>query len=210
MKRYTLAIAILALMVPVFSSSSSVAAYADYFLKSYGDVIYPDTLVYDDGSAYWLTWGGLYRGVWFDTQDFVPTSTGITLYSTEYWFYHHPSYPWDSSDFNAELWNGFPSAPMTQLNQRTVTATHYSAIRVHYSPPEVTDRHFWVIVNSEMSAGGWPSTLCDNTPNFTGIPHSFYSDDFIVWEPWETGMATSTNLMTLEWESWGGIKGLFR
>jgi len=28
-------------------------------------------LQYDDGTAQWLTWAGVYRGVWFNTEDFI-------------------------------------------------------------------------------------------------------------------------------------------
>ena len=31
-----------------------------------------DWLVYDNGSPNWLTWGGTYRGVWFNIEDFIP------------------------------------------------------------------------------------------------------------------------------------------
>lgn len=27
---------------------------------------------YDDGTAHWLVWDGLYRGVYFDSGDFFP------------------------------------------------------------------------------------------------------------------------------------------
>lgn len=176
-----------------------------------------DMLQYDDGSAYWLTWGGLYRGVWFDTEDFLPSSTGFECDYTQYWFYHHASYPWDTSDFYAELWNGESSAPITQLDQTLVTATHYSANNCNYSTAIVTDADFWALVNSEMSTGGWPAILGDNSPNTAD--HSFFSDDFIIWEPWApTGSYTSdyfirasgTLLVSLHSNSWGRIKGLYR
>ena len=35
---------------------------------------------YDDGTAYWLTWSGLYRATWFDADDFVPGVTAIPLH----------------------------------------------------------------------------------------------------------------------------------
>jgi hypothetical protein len=88
-------------------------------------------------------------------------------------------------------------------------ATHYSAVTCTYSPHIYTEADFWGLVNTSMSSGGWPSTLCDIGPNFTGQPHSFYSEDFIIWEPWSPGASCSL-LLTLEPDSWGGIKGLFR
>ncbi len=173
-------------------------------------------LRYDDGSSYWLTWDGLYRGVWFDTQDFLPGSQGIDCGNTEYWFYHHAERPWDTSDFYAELWNGASSAPISQLNQTTVTAYHYSGVFADYSPIIRTERNFWVIVNTEMSSGGWPALLGDNTPNTTD--HSFFSDDFIVWEPWiMTGSVAGDYFIMAGWGhgalesgSWGTIKDLYR
>ncbi len=176
-----------------------------------------DLLQYDDGSAHWLTWGGLYRGTWYDTEDFLPGSTGLDCEYTEYWFFHHSSYPWDTSSFYAELWNGGSSAPMTQLDQTMVTAAHYAPVQASYSPTIETEQDFWALINTEMSAGGWPAVLGDNTPNTTD--HSFYSDDFIVWEPWIISGATASDylvrasgdiLTALETESWGAIKGLYR
>lgn len=34
---------------------------------------------YDDGTANWLTWVGLYRGVWFNTRGFVPRAGGARV-----------------------------------------------------------------------------------------------------------------------------------
>ncbi len=175
-----------------------------------------DLLQYDDGSAVWLTWGGLYRGTWFDTQDFVPGSIGLECNYTEYWFYHHSSYPWDTSSFYAELWNGSSLGPLVLLDQTMVTAAHFAPVQADYNPPIATEQKFWGLVNTEMSAGGWPAVLGDNTPNTTD--HSFYSDDFIVWEPWIISGATASDyLLRAEgWmcafgsSSWGAMKGLYR
>ncbi len=176
-----------------------------------------DMLQYDDGSAFWLTWGGLYRGVWFDTEDFLPGSNGLECEYTQFWFYHHADYPWDVSEFYAELWNGESSAPITLLDQSIVTATHYSANNCNYSSAIVTDADFWALVNTEMSAGGWPAILGDDSPNTTD--HSFYSDDFIIWEPWILSGSTASDYFirasgtiqaALDSESWGQIKGLYR
>jgi len=176
-----------------------------------------DILSYDDGSAHWLTWGGLYRGVWFDVTDFDPFATHVYADYTEYWFFHHTSYPWDTASFYAELWNGDVAGPSAQLNQTSVIATHYAPVHADYSPVIVTEADFWGLVNTSMSSGGWPSMLGDNTPHIPS--HSFYSDDFIIWEPWIAGGATANDYFirtsgvppwALESESWGAIKGLFR
>jgi hypothetical protein len=170
---------------------------------------------YDDGTANWLTWGGLYRGTWFNLEDFEPGLPGVTLGYLEFWFFHHASYPWDVSSFYSELYEGDAVAPATQLNQTSVTAIHYSSVHASYSWPGIeVGQNFWGLVNSEMSAGGWPSILGDNTPN--PVSHSFFSDDFIVWEPWIISGATANDYFLragqyigLDETTWGSIKTMF-
>jgi hypothetical protein len=170
---------------------------------------------YDDGTANWLTWGGLYRGTWFNLADFGGGG-GTELANLEYWFFHHASYPWDVSSFYAELYDGDAAAPTTQLNQTSVTAIHYAPVHAFYPSGIYVDANFWGLINSEMSAGGWPSILGDNTPN--PVSHSFFSDDFIVWEPWIIGGSTANDYFIRAEESiwpglnestWGSIKTLF-
>lgn len=162
-----------------------------------------DFLQYDDGTAWWITWTGLYRGVWFDIDDFYPS--GFTSLSyMELWFYHHASYPWDTGSFYAELYIGDETGPVMQLDQTSVTAVHYAPCYASYSSPVWVETNFWGLVNTEMSSGCWPSLLSDNTPNWTGNDHSFYSDDFMEWIPWVAGG------IGLEAETWGGVKALFR
>ncbi len=172
-----------------------------------------DVLQYDDGTAYWLSWGGLYRGVFFDLGDFYGDPTGFWADSVEFWFYHHASYPWDTASFYAELYSGTEAAPGTLLSQESVTASHMSPSVGSYYPPIYLPVQFWVILNSEMSAGGWPSLLADNSPNFTGSPHSFYSEDFIVWEQMELGdyfiRVHGTPMLGLEQCTWGSLKTLW-
>ncbi|MCK5785778.1 MAG: hypothetical protein KAH54_04360, partial [Candidatus Sabulitectum sp.] len=92
----------------------------------------PDWLLYDDGTAAWLTWGGMYRGVWFNIQDFNPSAAGTMIYQSEFWFYHHSSYPWDTSDFYAEVWNGDSAGPTSLLDQTLAAAVHYAPVYVTY------------------------------------------------------------------------------
>jgi hypothetical protein len=70
---------------------------------------------------------------------------------------------------------------------------------------------FWVLVNTEMSAGGWPSLLGDDSSQ--PVNHSFYSDDFIVWEPWFFGrnyfVAVLADVDAISCTSWGCLKTLF-
>jgi len=171
-------------------------------------------LQYDDGSSHWLTWKGVYRGVWFVTDDFLPGSWFNADYS-EYWFYHHSEYPWDTSDFYAELWTDDSCSPGMLIDRDIVVASHNTAILSDHDP-DYWFEQCWSIVNTELSEGGWPSLLGDNTPNTAD--HSFYSDDFEVWLPWiKTGSIASDYFImlwagfgSLEAETWGGIKGLYR
>ncbi len=172
-----------------------------------------DLLQYDDGTANWLTWGGLYRGAWFNIADFG-LSGGWSTTQSQFWFFHHSSYPWDVSSFYGELYNGDQAGPVTQLDQTSVTATHYQPVYANYSPAITTEANFWVLINTELSAGGWPAVLGDNTPQTAD--HSFFSDDFIVWEPWIIGGSTandyfirSTGTGALESATWGSIKALY-
>ncbi len=188
----------------------AVAAFAANSLQLERPLYIPstdDNLSYDDGSANWLTWGGLYRGVWFNLDDFG-LSGGWNAENTEYWFYHHSSYPWDVASFYGEMYNGDASTPTTQLNQTSITATHYAAVYATYSTPVVAEDNFWVLINSEMSSGGWPSVLGD--PTYT-TDHSFFSDDFIVWEPWGMGdyFIRTEGYAALSSETWGAIKALY-
>jgi hypothetical protein len=174
-----------------------------------------DLLQYDDGTANWLTWGGLYRGVWFDIDDFSPGGSA-ELDNLEYWFFHHASYPWDTASFYSELYTGDASAPATMLNQTSVTAVHYQPVYASYASPIDVGNEFWGLVNTEMSAGGWPSILGDNTPQT--VDHSFFSDDFIVWEPWVIQGPTANDyfvrancpVVGLQIETWAGIKYLWQ
>jgi hypothetical protein len=168
-------------------------------------------LQYDDGTAQWLTWGGTYRGVWFHVEDFLPYDTEVD--TLEYWFYHHSSYPWDVTSFYAELWSGDESGPVTQLFQESVSAAHNTVIYVEVDPPINPGPDFWVIANTEMSSGGWPALLGDNTPNWTGYDHSFFSDDFFAWEPWlnsnDLFIRCGVNELGLVPVTWTELKALF-
>jgi hypothetical protein len=168
---------------------------------------------YDDGTASWLSWDGLYRGVWFNSDDFglIPMLSHL-----EFWFYHHSSYPWDTSSFYAELYNGESAGPATLLDQTSVTALHYALSDVHYIPDMIVEQNWWGVVNTQMSSGGWPSLIGDNTPNWTGYSHSFFSDDFVIWEPWIIqGPIANDYFIEGDWwddlapKTWGAIKTLF-
>lgn len=118
------------------------------------------------------------------------------------------------ASFYAELWSGDDeTGPATLLfHEESATAVHYSPVCVEVDPPIHPGPDFWVLVNREMSSGGWPSLLGDNTPNWTGYPHSFLSDDFISWQPWiyDLSIRAYTNVpYGLSPGTWGELKTLF-
>jgi hypothetical protein len=176
-----------------------------------------DLFQYDDGTAVWLSWSGLYREVWFHVQDLSPWyMEGTCVNSLEFWFYHHINYPWDTASFYAELWQNCDEIyPLTQLDQTSVMASHNAPCFVNYSSPVNVDLDFGVVINTEMSQGGWPSILGDNSPN--PYNHSFHTDDFIVWTPWIIQGPTANDyivriyawVVNLEQNTWGSIKTLF-
>jgi len=194
----------------------SLAAFAGQMAVNLGPMPQKDAdwLVYDDGSPKWLTWGGTYRGVWFNIEDFIPGAADGQLLESEFWFYHHPSHPWDTSDVYLEIWDGDAMGPTAQVDQTMITAIHYAPVYGEYDPAAAVGPNFWALANTEMSAGGWPSVLGDgNTPGSSF--HSFYSDDFIVWEPWDIGGSCNYFISVL-WDpasfdntTWGSLKATF-
>ena len=178
-------------------------------------------LAYDDGTPAWFTWDGTYRGVWFNLDDFVPGCVRACIEQAELWFYHDSNSPWDTSDFYLELWNGDAGGPSTRLNQSQMTAIHYSPSTYTYPTSSYhihsNDNNFWCLVNTEMSSGGWPSSISDAKQG--SYYHSFYSDDFVSWEPWDVDGACHYLIRldvdlfcwesTLERTSWGSLKALF-
>jgi len=177
-----------------------------------------DLLQYDDGLAVWVTWGGLYRGVLFDLADFYdPVPAGFCIEQVDFWFYHASYYPWDTSDFYGEIWSGDGVGPDILEAQAQLIASHNSAVEWFIAPPCTVGQQFWVLVGTDFSSGGWPALLGDNTPSTTGSSHSFYSDDFLVWEPWIiTGDTSSDYFIRVEGEpvdsqmlesmTWGLVK----
>lgn len=172
-------------------------------------------LQYHNGTPAWISWEGTYRGVWFNVWDFYPGSYFHFLEGSEFWFYHDASHPWDTSDVYLEVWNGDAMGPMTQLDQRMLTAVHYSPIIIHYEYFINIDQNFWAVTNTEMSAGGWPSTLGDGAQG--DVFHSFNSDNFLVWEPWDKEGACNY-FVSAEWSccytdfegtTWGALKSSF-
>jgi hypothetical protein len=176
-----------------------------------------DVLQYDDGTAWWVTWGGLYRGTWFHTADFYSESCEFMLGGAEFWFYQQPGYPWDTDQFIAEVYNGAQSGPEELLYDTTVTAAHMTGVIIFPADSILTGPDFWLVENTELSGGGWPSISADGTPNASS--HSFFSEDGEEWEPWIVGGETACDYLirahgspvdlSLQSETWGGIKTLF-
>lgn len=163
---------------------------------------YGDPLQYDDGTAAWLAWTGTYRGTWFDITDFGLSGSWTTT-CTEIWCYHHASFPWDVSSFYCDLYKGDQQGPAYWLDQTSLVAMHFQPCFAQYAQPITIDgEDFWVIVNTEMSANCSPSTLSDGSQ--APVDHSFYSDDFFTWIPWDPYS------IALMHETWGEVKTLFR
>lgn len=164
-------------------------------------------LQYDDGIPAWYAWGGVYRGVWFNTDDFLPSASGFLLDYSEFWV--------SGGGFYAQVWNGGPSGPEELLDSQFVDPAEYTRGLVYYVPPLETKANFWIIENTEPSPGGWPMLMGDGTP--PAVDHSFFSDDFFTWEPWSDGSTTGDYLIraggnfstAIANSTWGGIKATF-
>ncbi len=172
-------------------------------------------LGYDNGSAIWSSWSGIYRGVWFNLEDFQPGwSSGLDISQSEMWFFHDAEMPWDASDFYCEVWSGDSNSPTSQLDQVLLTAVHYSPVLANYTVPVHVETNFWALINTELSSGGWPSTISDGAGS--SIAHSFYTDDFQNWLPWNPSTGISNYfvaILPLPWSldatTWGALKNVF-
>ncbi len=192
-----------------FSQNCDLLITADVSIASWPPIPPPpDEFAYHDGAPFWLSWSGKYRGTWFNVFDFTTASLGCQVDGAELWFYHHVSYPWDTSDFYLEIWEGDIDFPYNQLESNLETASHYAPVICSFSSIPIADHFFWIIVDTEMSNGGWPSSIGDSGLNFTGENRSFVSEDFIIWEPWNSNEACSF-LVPLDRHSWGQLKSLF-
>ncbi len=169
-----------------------------------------DWLAYDNGTAHWFTWHGARRAVWFDVQDFIPGAEIIDIYTSQVWFYHDVSYPWDVSDVYIELWNGSVNGPVDILDQSVTAAAHYAPAFIDYEPPVTADRFFWCVANTGMSAGGWPSMLGDSN---LYPAHSFEYDTGIWWSLSQYGeyfmRITQTPPPALQRTTWAQLKTVF-
>ena len=163
---------------------------------------------YDDGTGVWITTG--YNSVWFHAGDFIEPISDFQIESTELWFIHSTSFPWDTSQFTMETWSSTGSGgPETLLFQTPAVAESYVPVVIDYSQQCIKPGEDFVLaVNPEFSAGGWPSLLMDATP--PPVPHSsgwagwFTEGDLLV------RCVVEINSEEISPLSWAGIKTLFR
>lgn len=187
----------------LFLLTCSVAGADSPVEPVYCDPVIAD-YVYDDCTACWLTWTGEWRAVSFEDM-------GCLLTGAELWFYHSSEWPWDVSQHEISAWTSGPSCPGTMTDCDTWTAMHLAP---NCQPLYCPDDSFWVIMHTAFSSGGWPSVLGDGSPR--PDPHSFHSDDFETWTPWDPGpgpcdylIRGSSIMWGLETSTWGEIKSIW-
>ncbi len=169
-------------------------------------------ITYFNGTPNWVSWDGVYRGTWFNTEDFMAGSPGLNMNQVEFWFYESPNTdPWDTDNFYSEVWNGYQTGPEVFLAQALLTANHYAPCYHSFDPCLGVEQNFWALINTEMSLGGWPSILGDDsTPGDAG--HSFYFSG-VALEIWELGEyyigVDGWPNYSLNSTTWGSLKALF-
>lgn len=151
-------------------------------------------LSYHGSSPEWLFSGGSSKGTFFHLEDFIPGASEFTIEWAEVWLYSltAPAY--------VEIWNGAGSGPSELLAREELTES-----RVWFNPPVVTGADFWCVVNSTEPQ----SILADGEPD----GHSFFSEDFLVWEPFDLGeffISVGNDNESLGRVSWGMIKNCFQ
>ena len=196
-------ILILSLVIAMFMITGEVSAENVLIPASQVAGGTDDLLQYDDGTAVWVSWGDPHRGVWFDLDDFFTDPVGFECEYTEYWFYHLSTFPWDTSDFYAELWSGDSAGTVSLLDCQVVTAAHLTAVYAPHDPPIVTGIDFWVMVNTELSAQGCPSMVMDNENS----GHSFSGSNPAVGD-YLIRMGGSEQAV-IEAMTWGLVKSSF-
>lgn len=169
-----------------------------------------DWLVYDQDSAKYLNWSK-YKGVWFNTEDFVAGSTGGTMLTVGTWFWNNGGdHDWDTDEFYLEIWSGDELMPDEMIVQKEGVAVHKDVCEVDFTDATVTvDNNFWVVVNcNHFSTGGWPSLLSDEF----GDVHSFASSDGSTWasyHDWHIRAYVELATGSFENSTWGSIKATF-
>lgn len=148
-------------------------------------------LSYHGSTPEWFFSGGFYRGTWFHLGDFTPGATEFSIEWAEAWLY-----PTDSPVY-LEIWNGGVSGEL--LAQEELTGSV-----VWFSEPVITGPDFWCVLSSIEPV----TVLADGSPD----GHSFFSDDFVVWEQFDLGeffISVGNETESLNTTSWGTIKHTF-
>jgi len=150
-------------------------------------------LSYHGSSPEWMFNGGSSRGTWFHLEDFMPGAEEFTIEWAEVWLFSY------SAPVLVEIWNGNSSGQSELLAQGELTGSE-----VWFSSPVVTGPDFWCVVNYYEPV----SILADGEPD----GHSFYSDDFLVWEPFDLGeffISVGNENESLNKGSWAMIKSCY-
>ena len=142
-----------------------------------------DVLQYDDGIPCWYSFSGVYRGTWFNLEDFYgPAVKGYVVDYAQIWFFHVYSDPWDTSEFIGEITDGTPVMPGTVFASDSCVAVHQSAVDIFPFAPCTTGVDFTVTEIPAFSANGSPSVCSDLSPSAEG--RSFFvtpPGDINIW-----------------------------
>ncbi len=178
------------MLVALCLLSAAFAAADDVVLKYHGDE--PD----------WHHEYGYVHGTWFHVQDFLPDATGFTVEWAELGLLFPTSM--HSATMTVEIWNGDSDGPSEFLASKEIVIPE---TLFTFDSPVETAGDFWCLLN----VGGGPVAayiVYDSTPQ----GHSFFSDDFLVWEEFTEGeffISVGGTDYSLETTTWGGIKGTY-
>ncbi|MDD3942743.1 MAG: hypothetical protein PHR90_09745, partial [Sphaerochaetaceae bacterium] len=128
-------------LLPLMADSGQVLFVSD-IPGTAGGPTDTEVLQYDDGTYQWLAWQGVYRGIWFNPEDFYPGNPGFLLETMEWWLYENPANPWNTSGIYASIWLGDQNGPQVLLDSRLITGGY-----TYYDPPLPIEGQFWGIVN---------------------------------------------------------------
>lgn len=159
-------------------------------------------LKYHTDQLQWYFQSGIGQGTWFHVEDFMPGPAGFTVEWAELGLYYPTALL--NSTMTVQIWNGGSEGPSEFLASQEIQVPQTLFI---FDPPVDTAGDFWCILND----GGTPVgayIAYDYTPQ----GHSFFTDDFVVWEGFTEGeffISVGCSTFSLESCTWGGIKGSF-
>ncbi len=151
-------------------------------------------LSYHGSSPEWIFNGGASRGTWFHLEDFIPGAEEFTVEWAEVVIYS------STAPVFVGIWSGGGSGPSELLAQGELAGSE-----VWFSFPVLTGPDFWCLVDSNEPV----NILADADPD----GQSYYSDDFLVWEPFDQGeffISVGNDTESLSQISWGKIKNCFQ